>query len=228
VGSPSPPPPVVTARRLRTALVVLLLGDAAAAWAVVAGTYTLVQRVWLGLADRSMPGAIETHVAQLEGARRLQGLLVVATAAVFLLWIRRAQRNLRMLGVDRLGFSPRAATAAFLIPVMNLVVPVRVVRELWLASPPERADGVSWWQARRPVIVPAWWALVVISQGADPVWRPLSGSVESLAVGGSTLWFLLAQLAAIAAALLGVAIVWTVDARQARHFASVESASVES
>jgi hypothetical protein len=222
VEPPSPPAPVRAARRLRTALLVLLLADAAAAWTVIVGVYTLLLRAWVSLAERGFPTAIETHVAQLEVARRLQGLLVVATAVVFLFWIRRAHRNLRMLGVPKLGFSPRAAMAAFLVPVVNLFVPVRVVRELWLASRPEDPHGPPWWEARRPFIVPVWWGLVVLAQLADPLWRPLAGNVESLAVGGSTLLFIVAQLAAIAAALLGVAIVWTVDAQQARHFASLE------
>jgi hypothetical protein len=223
VPPPSPPAPVIAARRLRTAVLTLLLADAVVAWIVVVGVYTLLQRLWLGLSERVLGAAIETHVAQLEVARRLQGVLVVATAVVFLVWVRRAHRNLRLLGVERLGFTPRAATAAFIVPIMNLVAPVRVVRELWLASRPEaELAGARWWEARVPAVIPAWWALVVVWQAADPVWQPLTGGVEHLAVGGSTFLFVVAQLAALAAALLGAAIVWTIDAAQARHFAALE------
>lgn len=220
---PAPaPPPVRAARRLRTTLVVLLLADAAAAWIVVLGVYTLLQRLWFGLAERVGPGPIETHIAQLEFARRIQGLLALATAVVFLLWLHRAHRNVRMLGVERLGFSPRAALAAFLVPVVNFVVPVRVVSQLWRASRPETPRGPRWWEVRGPMFIVVWWALVVASSLADPMWWHLSGGVESLAVGGSTLLFLVAQLGRVAASLLTVAIVWTIDAEQARSFEILE------
>lgn len=216
------PPPVRAARRLRTAVVVLLLGDAAAAWVVVLGVYTLLQRVWLGLAGRVGAAEIETHVAQVQFARRFQVLLALATVVVFLLWLRRAHRNLRMLGVERLGFSPRAALAAFLVHVLNFVVPVRVVSELWRASRPETDRGPRWWEVRGPLLVAVWWALVVASSLADPLWWDISGGVDMLAIGGSTFLFIVAQLGRLAASLLTVAIVWTIDAEQARHFAVLE------
>jgi hypothetical protein len=215
------PAPLRAARRLRTALLVLLLADAGAAWVVIAGVVTLLQRFWLGSADRVLPTSIETHVGQLEAARRVQGLLIVATAAVFLGWLARVSRHLHRFGVPRLRFSTGAAVAAFVVPLVNVLAPVRVVRELWLASRPDAHDS-PWWEARGPLLIPVWWALVVASQVADPVWRPLAGSMESLAVGGSTLLFIVAQLAAIAAAILGVAIVWTIDAQLMRQLAALE------
>jgi hypothetical protein len=218
----SVPPPARAARRLRTALLVLLLADAVAAWVVIVGVYTLLQRIWLGLADRVLPIPIETHVAQLEAARRLQGALTIATAVVFLLWVGRAHRNLRLLGVERLRFSPRAAVAAFLVPVVNVVVPLRVVSELWRASRPADPGSRPWWEAPTPALVTVWWILVVTAAIADPVWRRLAGDVHSLAIGGSTALFIAAQLGSVAAAVLGIAVVWTVDAEQGRQFAALE------
>ena len=219
--APPLPAPARAGRRLRTALLVLLVADAGAAWVVLIGVFTLLQRVWLSLGGVVVSASIETHVAQLQAARRIQGLLDLATVAVFLGWIWRAHRNVRMLGVARLGFSPRAAVAAFLIPMVNLVAPVRVVRELWHASRIEDTER-PWWEAGVPGVVTAWWACVLVTAVADPVWRRLAADVDSLAIGGPTVLFMVAQLTNLAAAVLGIAIVWTIDARQAEHFQALE------
>lgn len=160
-------------------------------------------------------------VTQLEIARRLQGALGVATAVVFLLWVRRAQHGLRLLGVERLGFSPRAGRRRVSRPSdqprrsraggESSGTPVG-------AGTPRAARGGR----RAPVLVAVWWALVVVAAVGDPVWRQLAGSVESLVIGGSTLLFIVVQLANLAAALLAIVIVWTIDAQQARQFEMLE------
>lgn len=203
-----------TARVCR-ALLVLLVADAVVAWVVVLGVVTFVHRVWLGLGERLLPGStIEAHVGQLVAARRLHAAVWLATAAVFLVWLRRVCDHVRAVEPG-LAATPRAAVAAFLVPVVNLVAPVRVVRSLWRATGEEGEPGGD-----PPAWIAAWWALLVGSALLDPAVARLGrASVERLAVGRPTLLLLVALLAEIAAAVLAVVIAWRLDQRLAVRLA---------
>ena len=89
------------------------------------------------------------------------GLLLVVTlvAAVFThLWIHRAHANLEMLGLQGLNYSPKWAVGSFFIPVSNLIVPFRAMRELC-----NRSFGESEYQAHEPVgEVSSWWTCTLV------------------------------------------------------------------
>jgi Domain of unknown function (DUF4328) len=204
-------------RRLQTVLVTLLVLDAIVAWAVVLGVYTFVDRVWRGLASRTpAAGTLGTHLFQLEAVRLVQGIMWILTAIVFLGWVSRAHGALRVLGVRGLRFTAPSVTAAFLVPVLNVVTPVWVVSELWNASDNGWAPGSPWREAPTPPIVWWWWGVFLAACVLDPVWRPLLGGVEDIVIGGGTSMLVLAQLGAIAAAVLAIVIVKTVEGRQRR------------
>ncbi len=62
----------------------------------------------------------------------------------FFLWVGRAYRNLPALGANELEYSPRSAIAWWLVPLVSLVVPLRMMIELWRASDPSiRPNGRS-------------------------------------------------------------------------------------
>lgn len=200
--------------RLRTILIVLLALNAVAAWAEVLGMYTLGERAWHSLRDRVIGHPIETHLLQLEIVRRVHGLAWLATVPVFLLWIRRVHWNVAAFGAVAPPFSPRAAVTAFVVPLVNLVVPVRVVRTLWAASAPDDAPPPA---AVRSPLVPCWWTLVVAAALLDPFWSRIWGPVADLALGGPTLVRIVAQLAEIAAAVLGIWIVYSITLLQSER-----------
>lgn len=202
---------VDAAHRLRTVLLVLLALNAVAAWAEILGVYTLGERAWHSLRDRVIAHPIETHLLQLEVVRRLHGLVWLATVPVFLLWIRRVHWNVTAFAPVAPAFSARAAVSAFFVPLVNLVVPVRIVRALWVGSAPDDAPPSA---ATRSPLVPCWWALVIVAAVLDPFWSRVWGAVDELALGGPTLLLILAQLAEIAAAVLGIVIVYSIDALQ--------------
>ena len=89
----------------------------------------------------------------------------------FCLWIHRATRNLPALGKTYLPrFTPRWAVGWFFVPILNLVRPYQVMREIWRGSfVPARGWGLVKW----------WWALWLISNYLDNIvtrnWPGVSG-----------------------------------------------------
>lgn len=66
--------------------------------------------------------------------------LVLLAAA---LWVWRAHANLRDLGLAELVYAPTWAAASWFVPMINLVVPPRAMRELWRRSAGEDPSGTQ-------------------------------------------------------------------------------------
>ncbi|MFJ7626275.1 DUF4328 domain-containing protein [Streptomyces sp. NPDC097595] len=103
---------------------------------------------------------------------RLAGLLqaytLLATAVVFLVWMRRVRRNAEVFDPSAHSMRPGWAVGAWFVPIGVLWLPYRVASGVWAASVPVEGDG------RRPAaprgLLNAWWAALIVdkllSQGA--------------------------------------------------------------
>jgi Domain of unknown function (DUF4328) len=102
----------------------------------------------------------KASVAVLLGAIRVTSLLnlllFVATGIVWLVWLYQSYGSLNHLGTRRTQHWPGRAVVVWFIPVVSLIEPYRIVRELWLRSaglnvaepdPGERTPLVTWWWA---------------------------------------------------------------------------------
>jgi Domain of unknown function (DUF4328) len=207
--------------RARTRLVVgLLLLDILLAWLTLMGVGIFVTRVWHGLAGETLGyGSLAQHIVQFEAVRTLQGLVWLATAVAFLAWIHRAYANLERLGVKDLGYAPPWAVGAFVVPLLNLIHPLRVVRELWNASD-EAGTGET--MSRRGTTSPwllSWWGLLVASVAVDPfALRPFESPERSLDLAGGTSRVVAGALLEMAAAALAVFIAARITRGQERRF----------
>ena len=121
-----------------------------------------------------------------------------------MLWLRRAHENLRALGVGWLEYTPWEAFY-FTVPVLNLIRPFQVVREVWKTSGPDLQDEHSWQSTPTPPLIWLWWTLFLISAGGMPF-------------GGLT-----GNVARVAAAICAVLVVAGIDRRQEMRFRSVSS-----
>jgi hypothetical protein len=91
----------------------------------------------------------------------LLGGSVVLLAAFFLAaaipvagWIYRAHANLREAGLGEIAYSPGWSVGSFFVPLVNLVIPFRAMRELH-----NRSHGEAPWLAHEPVAdVASWWS----------------------------------------------------------------------
>ena len=75
---------------------------------------------------------------------------VVLSTIVLLIWTSRTNRACRDLGARGMEFTPGWAWGFWLIPILNLVKPFQIVRELWTTTDPDgRASPLvgCWWIA---------------------------------------------------------------------------------
>src|SRR5688572_27392345 len=111
-------------------------------------------------------GAYSPVLALTLGATNvLVGLFLLVATVPVIGWIYRAHANLHEAGLDELRYSPRWSVGSFFVPLVNLVVPFRAMRELH-----NRSHGEGPWQAATPVgDVTSWWACLLAATAVSTV-----------------------------------------------------------
>jgi hypothetical protein len=135
--------------------------------------------------------------------------LAVALAVAWLLWQHRAQANLSALGGGKPEFTPGWAVGAWFLPVANLVLPSRAVRELVARSAGQgRAQAVG--------SVSRWWGALLAGLGLQVVsfalWAVPNPSATMLVV--SDVLAIAASAAWVWSAILAMRLIRAVDAGQ--------------
>ena len=90
-------------------------------------------------------------------------LLFTITGIFFLKWIYRANRNCRGFGANDMRFSSGWSVGWYFIPVMNLFMPFKAMKEIWLVS----IKGPENWQIiddageekKGVIVLKLWWTL---------------------------------------------------------------------
>lgn len=115
---------------------------------------------WL-VSDSGGPAAVHEVWSDLQRADDLSGVLMIVTGFAFAAWFRRKHANLPALGARDLRFTPRWASGAFFVPVLNLWRPYQIGVEIWNASDPELspADPHGWKSLGPPPVIATWWGL---------------------------------------------------------------------
>jgi hypothetical protein len=171
---PAPPAPVRPLGGLATAASILI-GISAVAWAItvhIAGwtAYATLARIRGESVDAI--GVQATGIGPIKQSVISQGIAVLvalAAAIVFIVWLSRARDNAERLSPGPMRLAKGWAAGAWFVPVANLVLPVIVVMDVWLASaPPGRPRGAG--------LVGLWWTVAV---GTWLLW-PVSALSRSL------------------------------------------------
>lgn len=98
------------------------------------------------------------------------GIVSALAGLGFLGWIHRAYTNLRALDAPRTRFSPAVAVLVCLIPVVNVLLSIVVIREIWKGSDPASFPAGSPPRRSTPdLIFIAWWIVSAISVGCGAV-----------------------------------------------------------
>jgi len=146
-------------------------------------------------------------------------LIVVAlvTIVVFSVWIHRAATNVRALGASGLTITPGWAVGWFLVPVANLFMPFRAMREIWKAS----HNPTGWASLPTAPIVGWWWAGFL----ADQFFGRLSGlfyknaeTVDTLR--SATIADMISDVATVGATVAALLLVTRIAEAQARAHAA--------
>jgi hypothetical protein len=189
---------------VRLVLIALLALDAALAWLALQAVFVFVELIWRGATGRHMyHPLIAAHVRQFEVLRLVQAAAALATAAVFVAWLRQTRADLAALGRGPLRYSARDMATGCLIPGLNLVRPFALVRDLWRA-----ATG----RARTSPLVGWWWAVLLGGALVDGLARALAVRAGTpLDLGRGMQVLLVGGLLQIAAAVLTIALVLALD-----------------
>ncbi|PZT76243.1 MULTISPECIES: DUF4328 domain-containing protein [unclassified Streptomyces] len=95
-------------------------------------------------------------------AGALQGIALLATGIVFLVWLRRVRRNAEVFDPYAHSLRPGWAIGAWFVPIANLWLPYRVATGVWTASVP--ADTLARRAAAPRGVLNAWWTALVATQ----------------------------------------------------------------
>jgi hypothetical protein len=142
-------------------LTILVLASAAVAWTAVGFDIAEVRmfgRLGMGLVTADDRAA---HAFVRDVVLTAQTVMLVLTAVAFATWLYRCRANVRAFGARHLRYSRNWTILGFLIPVLNLIRPYQVTREIWQASDPSNTDPFEWKSNRVPITIKAWWATFV-------------------------------------------------------------------
>lgn len=143
--------------------------------------------------------------------------VAIATAIVFLMWFYRAHANLKPLGARELTYTPGNAVGYWFVPFLNLYHPVKVAQEIWRNSDPDAIRSRNDY-AETPansVLIGFWWAIWIVSGivsyiSARMIWNVTTPESLQAASAAS----MMAEVVSIVTALLCLAVVARIDARQ--------------
>lgn len=98
-------------------------------------------------------------------------IIYPVTAIAFLFWFYRAYKNLVLGEVAERKYSTRWAIGGFFIPFANLVIPYRVMAELWKGSHALSKDSPrsGWKELDLSAKVGVWWALFIIANFIEKI-----------------------------------------------------------
>ncbi len=91
----------------------------------------------------------------------VQGIAVLASAILVIVWMYRIARNHRILHRGA-TWGPGWAIGGWFLPPMLYVIPFLMFRELWRASDPEVPIDGDWRSGKVSPLVPAWFVLYSI------------------------------------------------------------------
>lgn len=207
---------------VRWASMVAMVGLSCSLFMAAFSIYVTLNMYWLSLVSH---GGASVAPTQSAGAVRLaevvnaiEQFVIIMTAIPFLIWFHRCYRNLAWLYVEGIKYSTRWAIGGWFIPIVNLIRPYQVAREIWDASNPDvHADeGPQGWLLKRSArLVQIWW---VLGLAPGVVWFVANSFIKqpSLVNWKVGIWlFIVGNLINGGAAVAAMLVIRRLDARQA-------------
>jgi len=99
----------------------------------------------------------------------IQTTIALLTVIAFLLWFYKSFKNVMSLSNQSLRFSAIWSVGGFFVPLLNLVIPYKVAKEIWYASNDVAYDPNLLNKRPMVVFIMLWWLLFIISSGASRI-----------------------------------------------------------
>lgn len=85
--------------------------------------------------------------------------VAITTVILFVMWIYRANLNVRQLGAKNMKFTPEWSVGYYFIPFLNFWRPYQAMKEIWQAS----KNPATWQSVERGAILPWWWLFFIVA-----------------------------------------------------------------
>lgn len=211
--NPSPyPAPFTSAHgRARIVKILLIVGAIATGMSLLAETLSLAFPFTddQELGDNPMGAAVMLIVFLFA---LLELVIYVTTVVFFCVWLYRASDNLRAFNAwSRPDYSPGWAVGSFFIPLVNLVVPYRAIKEVWQKS--GLPDELLLSEPGPPATFPVWWLFWLLASFAGNISMRASFN-ENVPESTATMISIGASALSIVAAFLAYLVVDAIDKRQ--------------
>jgi hypothetical protein len=178
----------------------------------------------------ALAGGVSEEGAEMNDMRQAVVALIhlvvyIALAIAFLLWLHRAAKNVPALGnpQSHVEYTPGWAVGWFFVPLANLFMPYKAVREVWEKSDPaiKTEEDRAFTPAASTPLLLGWWvswiAMNVLARATSRLGRD-AVSIETMVW---VTWVdVVGDLLGIVAAVLAIFVVRGIDRRQeerARH-----------
>lgn len=150
--------------------------------------------------------------------------LYIATIVFFLCWLYRAHYNLQFLKPGVLNFSSGWAVGWWFIPIANLFMPFKAVREVWSESDPDVSDEPEIFSATfqsAPTYMAFWWGTWIISNVLENISGRLydPDTLDNLSSFGTLSIF--SGILGIVAASLAIMLVMDITNRQEKRYGAI-------
>lgn len=89
----------------------------------------------------------------------LYSFVLMGTGLTFALWIYQANKNCRALGAKSMQFTPGWCIGWFLIPVLQMWMPYKAIKEIWKSS----SDANHWAMVDSSAVMKLWWFCYLLS-----------------------------------------------------------------
>ncbi|WP_065490432.1 DUF4328 domain-containing protein [Streptomyces sp. PTY087I2] len=203
--------------------VTALLGVVIAADLFAIGTGLHLRGLWQRSATDGSPdihGKAGDTAETLYGVAALsQGVTLLATAVVFIIWFHRTRRNAEVFdpSVQRMG--PGWAVGGWFVPVANFWFPYRVASGVWEASAQTRPDGGWRTVPRTPLNLwwGAWVASLLFTRVTGSMWERAEDPEAIVRAGGLVAASDAVDIVAAVLAILYVRAVTRMQVERALH-----------
>jgi hypothetical protein len=149
-----------------------------------------------------------------------QMYLFMILGITFLLWIYRVNKNLRALSGEEMRFSPGWSVGWYFIPFANIVMPYKVMKEIWQVSHRNRA-------ATSPIL-PIWWILWLLSCYVGNAASRYAFKVdETVEHAASALSFIVSDGIDVALNIVALILVTRIGVAYSENYTEQEKRSVE-
>ena len=148
-----------------------------------------------------------------------QVTLAVLGLASFIAWFYAAHKNLERAGMEDLDHTSKWAVWGFFVPILNLIRPYKVMKEVWRGSLflTGEAEEEDWKEIKEGGIVEGWWTMFVLSVIAGRISaRMTSDSIDAARLTLESMVSFVANFLDIPVAILGIILIRSVTRLQER------------